>query len=141
MCVSLKILQHLYGGGCGDTTAHWVVPKIMGPFWLKIISRNLIFRGTNMGPSFWEVPYCLEGRQVCFDCVSSIDQLHGKYQEEWCSSGANSRNRMSRRGSSSRQKDANAQSLTLCTASLGGILSSFTTNIISNSNRKYIDHE
>ena len=28
----------------------WVVLKILGSFWLQMILRHLIFRGTRMGP-------------------------------------------------------------------------------------------
>ena len=34
-----------------------VVLKIMGPFWLQIVLRYLIFMDTRMGPQFGELPY------------------------------------------------------------------------------------
>ena len=34
----------------------WVVLKIMGPFRRWAIIRHLVFRGTKMGPHFWELP-------------------------------------------------------------------------------------
>ena len=36
-----------------------VVLKIIGPFWLKLTLRQLIFMGTNMGPQFGELPLYL----------------------------------------------------------------------------------
>ena len=34
----------------------WIILKTMGPCWLLIVLRHLIFRGTEMGPQFWELP-------------------------------------------------------------------------------------
>ena len=36
----------------------WVVPQILGPFWLQTMLGHLIFRGTRIGRQFWELPIC-----------------------------------------------------------------------------------
>ena len=57
--------------GSGFWRSIWVVQKSIGPFWLQIMLRHLICRGTKRDPNLGNYPY-----------ICRVSYLHGSFKDQ-----------------------------------------------------------